>query len=180
MILDCITKRQSVRQYHNKPVLREHILECIEAARLAPSACNGQPWKFVIIDDLVVKNRLCEEAFSGIYAMNRFVSSAPVLVVVVSEKEKFMTSVAGRVRGTKFYLLDIGVACEHLVLQAAELGIGSCWIGWFNEKAVKKLLHIPRDKKVDALISLGYFQEEQLVKKIRKPQSEIASFNRYS
>ena len=179
MILDCITKRQSIRRYFNTPLAREHLLQCIEAARLAPSACNMQPWKFIIVDDVDLKNRLCQEAFGGVYAINRFAASAPVIVAVISEKEKFLTALAGRVRGTKYYLLDIGISCEHFILQAAELGIGSCWIGWFDEKKVKELLKVPHSEKVDVLISLGYYQEVQRSQKIRKPQKEIVSFNRY-
>ena len=178
MLLDLIKKRRSVRKYLDKPILRDDIVKCIEAAMLAPSACNSQPWKFIIVDNQSLKNEICEKAFSGIYSMNKFASSAPILIVVVSEKETFFSAVGGQLRGTKYYLLDIGIACEHLILQAIELGIGSCWIGWFNEKVVKKILKIPRSKKVDAIISLGYYEGKVLPKQ-RKPQEEIALFNGY-
>ena len=120
-------------------------MKCLEAARLAPSACNSQPWTFVVVDDPGLKGRLAETAFSGVFSMNGFVREAPVIIAVVSEKAKFLATVGNYVRDTRFYLIDMGIACEHLVLQAAELSIGSCWIGWFNEKAVKRILNIPFD-----------------------------------
>ena len=83
-------------------------------------------------------------------------------------------------RGTKYYLIDIGIACEHFVLQAEELGLGTCWIGWFNERAVKSLLNVPPDKKVDILITLGYYDREK-IRSVhnREPMEKIASFNSY-
>lgn len=179
MFIDLIRRRRSIREYLTTPIPREHILRCVEAARLAPSACNVQPWKFIVVDEPALKDELCRRAFGGIYSMNRFVAGAPVVVAVVSERKNFLTAMAGMIRDTRYYLLDVGIACEHMVLQAAELGIGSCWIGWFNERAVKKLLGISRDKKVDVLISLGYFQEAEPKEKIRKTPEEITSFNIY-
>ncbi len=83
-------------------------------------------------------------------------------------------------RGTKFYLIDIGIAGEHFVLQAEELGLGTCWIGWFNESAVKSVLNIPRDKRIDILIALGYYDREKLGSEHgREPMDKIASFNSY-
>jgi len=179
MLMDLIKKRRSVRSYLDKPIPKEDLAKCIEAARLAPSACNAQPWKFIIVDEPELKNRVTEKAFSGIYSMNKFAGGAPVLVVVISEKQKFASAIAGRVRGTKYYLLDVGIACEHFILQAAELGIGSCWIGWFNEKAIKKELDIPRFKKIDVVISLGYPSKGLSKERPRKPIAEISSFNTF-
>lgn len=179
MLQDLISKRRSIRNYINKPIAKDDLLKCLEAARLAPSACNAQPWKFIVVDEPQLKDKLCARAFSGVYSINKFTKNAPVLVVVVSEREKFLTAMGGYFRGMKYYLVDIGIACEHLVLQAAELGIGSCWLGWFNEKAVKAILEIPKNKKVDIIISLGYY-EKVSPEKPRKSMQEISSFNRYS
>ena len=110
--------------------------------------------------------------------MNAFAKGAPVIIAVVSERATFLANIGGRFRGTSYYLIDIGIACEHLVLQAAELGIGTCMLGWFNEKAVKETLGIPRQKKVDLLISLGYYQESQK-ERSRRPLSEISGYNKY-
>ena len=177
--LDLVRKRRSVRRYSDRPVSREDLLKCLEAARLAPSACNSQSWHFIVIDEPELKRRVAERIFSGLYGMNKFAQEAPVLVAVVSEKEKFLASFGGQVRDTSYCLVDVGIACEHLILQAQELGIGSCWIGWFDEKALKKEMGIPSGKKIDIVISLGYPAEDKIVPKVRKSLEEISSFNTY-
>lgn len=179
-LLDLLKHRKSVRDFLDKPVEREKIMMCLEAARVAPSTCNSQPWKFIIVDDRELKNKLCRTAFSGIYRMNSFCKTAPVVVVVISEKSKFLARIGGFFRGIKYYLIDIGIACEHFVLQAEELGLGTCWIGWFDERAVKSILNVPRSKKIDILIALGYYDREKLgPEHSREPIDKIASFNSY-
>ena len=153
---------------------------CLEAARLAPSACNSQPWKFIVVDDVELKDKLCQAAFNGIYRISSFCKTAPVIVAIVSEKSKFWARVGGRIRDIRYYLIDIGIAGEHFVLQAEELGLGTCWIGWFDEAAVKTLLNIPPQKRVDVLIALGYHDRENLSPGHgREPMDRIASFNSY-
>ena len=179
-LLELLKQRKSVRNFLNRPVEREKILMCLEAARVAPSACNSQPWKFIIVDDRELKNKLCKKAFGGIYSINSFFKMAPVIVVVVSEKSKFLARIGGMFRGTKYYLIDIGIAGEHFVLQAEDLGLGTCWIGWFNESAVKSLLNVPRNKKVDILIALGYYDKETVKSEHdRELLDKITSFNSY-
>ena len=178
--LDLVKHRKSVRDFLDKPVEREKIMMCLEAARLAPSASNSQPWRFIVVDDRQLKNRLCAAAFGGVYFINSFCKTAPVIVVVISEKSRFLTRIGAMFRGTQFYLIDIGIACEHLVLQAEDLGLGTCWIGWFNEGAVKAVLNIPQDKKIDILIALGYYDREKLGREhSREPMEKIASFNSF-
>lgn len=176
--LDLVARRRSARDYIDKPVDAQSIKLCLEAARLAPSACNSQPWRFIVVDDKRVKDELCAKAFSGIYKMNAFAKRAPAIIAVVSEKSKFAAMLGGQLRGTQYSLIDIGIACGHLALQAAQLGIGSCILGWFDEKAVKRLLKIPKDRKVDLLISVGYYRDTGK-RKARLPLDEISSYNRY-
>ena len=179
-LLDLIRHRRSIRGFLDRPVEREKIMMCLEAARLAPSACNSQPWKFVVVDDRSLKDKLCHAAFRGIYSINTFCRTAPVIVAIVSEKSKFFARIGGMFRGTKYYLIDIGIAGEHFVLQAEEFGLGTCWIGWFNERAVKSVLNIPQHKKIDILIALGYYDEEKKHPRHRRePLDKIASFNAY-
>ncbi len=179
-LLDLLKHRKSVRDFLDRPVEREKIMICLEAARLAPSACNSQPWKFIVVDDRQLKNKLCNAAFSSIYFINAFCKMAPVIVVVISERSKFLAQIGGMFRGTKYYLIDIGIAIEHFVLQAEDLGLGTCWIGWFNEGAVKSILNIPQHKKLDILIVLGYYNREKLGPEHgREPIDKIASFNAY-
>ena len=177
-LLELIKHRKSIRDFLDRPVEREYITMCLEAARAAPSACNSQPWRFVVVDEPSLKQKLCDVAFRGIYSINSFCKTAPVIVVVISEKSKFIARVGEMFRGTKYYLIDIGIACEHFVLQAEDLGLGTCWIGWFNEKKVKSVLNIPQHKKIDVLIALGYYDKEKLKPgHDREPLDKIASFN---
>ena len=179
-LLDLLKHRKSVREFLDRPVERDKIMMCLEAARLAPSECNSQPWRFIIVDDRQLKDRLCDAAFGGIYSMNSFCKTAPVMVVVISEKSKFIARIGEMFRGTKYYLIDIGVTCEHFVLQAEDLSLGTCWIGWFNERGVKSTLGIPQRKKIDMLIALGYYDREKLgPEHDREPMDKIASFNSY-
>lgn len=177
MLIDLVRKRQSVRKYLDKPISRKVLDKCLEAARLAPSACNVQPWRFIIIDDKKIIEKIADAAFSGVYCFNKFARKAPVLIAVLAEKDSYITGLAGRFRGVQYSLFDIGCACEHLVLQAEEEGIGSCYLGWFNESAAKKILNIPRNGKIDMMISLGYPDKNTLCKKARKSLGEIRSFN---
>ena len=179
-LLELLKQRKSVREFLDRPVEREKIMMSLEAARVAPSACNSQPWKFIVVDDRELKRKLCKTAFSGIYSINSFCKTAPVIVAVVSEKSKFLARIGGMFRGTKYYLIDIGIACEHFVLQAEDLGLGTCWIGWFNESAVKSMLNVPHSKKIDILIALGYYDKDKVRSEHgREPLDKITSFNSY-
>lgn len=176
--LELVRKRQSVRSYLPGSLPRVVIDRCLEAARLAPSACNSQPWQFIVVDEPQLRKKLAEKAFAGIYAINAFAKEAPVLVAVIREKSGYFAALGGLCRGLPFGLVDIGIACQHFVLQAQEDGIGTCWLGWFDEMAVKKTLGISRDKKVDILISMGYPAEDTTREKVRKPLGEMSAFNK--
>jgi len=179
-LLDLIRQRRSIRNYTNKTVEKEKLLTCLEAARLAPSACNSQPWKFIVVDDKDLKDELCNTAFKGLYKISAFAGTAPVIIAIVSEKSKFWARVGGKIRNIGYYLIDIGIAGEHFILQAQELGLGTCWIGWFDERAVKKILKVPREKKVDVLISLGYPEKmNPPATQEREPIEDISSYNSY-
>lgn len=175
--LKLVNKRYSLRKYADMPVPREVIERGLEAARLAPSACNSQPWHFIVVDQEPLRTQLAAAAFSGVYAMNAFAKAAPALIVAVRQPSRASAAIGGAVRGIQYGLIDVAIACEHLVLQAADDGVGSCWLGWFNEKAVKKLLGIPRANRVDTIISLGYPAEETERKKLRKEIDTIRTFN---
>jgi hypothetical protein len=128
--LDLANKRYSVRNYKNTPVPQEKIDRCIEAARLAPSACNSQPWKFIVVDDLKFIKELAEAAFEGILDFNHFAFKAPVLVLIVSERQKMFAS-------------------------------------------------IPKLKRVELIISVGFSADEKIPRKKRKSIHEILSYNKY-
>jgi len=171
-----VQQRYSCRQYINKPIPRESLERCLEAARLAPSACNSQPWYFIVVDSPQLKAELSQKAFSGLYQMNAFAKEAGAILVVVRDRSKIFARIGGELRGTEYRLLDIGIACEHFILQAAEEGLGTCWIGWFNEREVKKVLNIPWYKKIDVVISVGYPTENNSSEKKRKALTEMSEF----
>ena len=154
--IDLVKKRKSVRRYSDKPVSRAIIDQCLEAARLAPSACNSQPWSFIVVDNPDVKNDIVQQSMSGIYKMNTFVSEAPVIIAAITERSRYVARLGGLIRNVKYNLIDIGIACDHFTLQAEELGVGTCWLGWFHEKKVKKILDLPNSTHIDILISMGY------------------------
>ncbi len=172
---ELIKIRQSDRKYETRPVDKELVMKCIEAARLAPSACNSQPWKFVVVDDPVLLNEMADAA-QGM-GMNKFSHEAPVIVAVVLEKMNLSASIGSVIKDKEYSLLDVGIAVEHFCLQAADLGLGTCIMGWFNEKKVRKMLGIGR-KRVPLLLTLGYPASETR-NKIRKPVEEMCSWNKY-
>lgn len=175
--LEIIQSRRSIRKYQNRPVEREKILQCIEAARLAPSAENVQPWRFVVFDDPALIKQLSGQAFSGIYSPTRFAAKAPVIILILAKLDFLANRIGKQIQGIHFYLLDIGIAGEHFVLQAQELGLGTCWIGWFNIRKLRKFLKIPLTYKIVSLISLGYPESYQLKPKKRLQLENIVWFN---
>jgi nitroreductase len=177
--LDLANKRYSVRNYKTAPVPQEKVVRCVEAARLAPSACNSQPWKFVIVDEPKLVNEMAKAAFEGLLDFNNFAFKAPVLVLIVSQRESLSAKFGSIVKKKNFSLMDIGIAAEHFCLQAAQEGLGTCIIGWFNEKKVKKMLSIPRIKRVELVITVGFSADEKIPLKKRKSMDEILSCNKY-
>jgi len=173
---ELVNKRQSTRKYKNSTIPPELITSCLEAARLAPSACNAQPWKFIIVDDAALKSQVGQTAAS--MGMNKFCLDAPCIVVVVLEKPNVLSAVGSVLKDKEYALMDIGIAAEHFCLQAEDLGLGTCMIGWFDEKKVQKLLGIPKNKRVPLLITVGYADDPPR-KKQRKAETEISSKNRY-
>lgn len=176
--LSLVKERQSDRRYHDKPVEKEKLMRCLEAARLAPSACNSQPWTFIVIDDPSLKNAVAKETSGGVLPLNHFTAQAPVLIAIVLEKPNISCGVGELVKDKKFTLMDIGIAASHFCLQAAAEGLGSCMLGWFNEKRVRELLSIPKSKRPILLITLGYPAGKKR-KKIRKKPEEVFRYNSY-
>lgn len=169
-------KRQSDRKYSSKKVEEEKILSCLEAGRLSPSACNSQPWSFVVIDQEPVLQQAQKRIAT--MGMNRFVKQVPVLIAIVLEKPNFTASIGSVIKDKEYPLLDIGIASNNICMQATELGLGSCILGWFDEKGLKQLLDVPESKRIPLIIALGY-PTTVTRKKIRKPMKEIIYFNSY-
>jgi len=153
---ELILERRSVRRYEQKPLDRQMLEILAEAVRLAPSACNQQPWCLVFVDDPELRQKVAEATCSRVVSFNRFAVGAPVLAVLCREKPRVLNRVAGVLKGIDWTLLDIGIAAEHLCLQAAELGLGTCMLGWFSEGRIKKLLGIPRGTGIGLVITIGW------------------------
>lgn len=176
-ILPVFQKRRSCRNYKDTLVSREVLDECFHAVRLAPSACNLQPFRFIVIDEPNLRKEVSERIFSGPFKMNDFAKKAPVLVVAIRKRNKLFAQVGAWFRKTEYNLIDLSIAVEHFVLQAEQLGLSTCWIGWFNEKELRKILKIEKDEKIDVVISAGYFLDENYPEIKRKPIEEIVTYN---
>jgi len=179
-VLDILVQRQSVRGYSDRAVEAEKLTRCLEAARMAPSACNAQPWKFVVVDDPQLKDRIAGFTTSGpLVPMNHFTRQAPLLVVIVRENPNLTSKIGTLLKDKPYTLMDIGIVALQFCLQATAEGLGTCILGWFNEKKVKELLHIPKNKRAELIITLGYPSSQTLRPKVRKEMNEICCYNQY-
>ena len=172
-----IFQRRSIRRYLPRPVEREKVLTCLRAAQAAPSSQNSQPWRFMVIDDPDLKRRFSEAAFSGIYTATRFAEAAPVFILILARIDFVAGRLGRQIQGVPYNLLDIGIAGEHVVLQAEELGLRTCWIGWFDVRKTRRFFKIPRKYKIVAMLSLGYSDKRPPRDPSRKALEEIAWFN---
>ena len=172
---DLAKNRQSDRKYKNIAVEKEKLIQCLETARLSPSANNSQPWKFVVVDDWEKKEQIAECTIG--LGMNKFTHQCPVLVAVVLERQNFMSTVGSMIKNKNYSLFDIGIAVNQFCLQAADLGLGTCIIGWFDEKKIKKILGVKR-RRIPLLISVGY-PDAPTREKVRKPLDVMSSWNHY-
>ncbi|MDR1718138.1 MAG: nitroreductase family protein [Prevotella sp.] len=174
-----VKQRQSTRAYDTtRTVDREIIARILEAARLAPSACNAQPWHFIVVDEPELKNKVADAASARLLGMNHFTKQAPVHIIVVEEKVNISSGIGGIVKDKHFAFLDIGIAASHICLAAEAEGLGSCILGWFTESKMKKLLNIPDNRRVVLDIVIGY-PAQPLREKRRKPVEEVISYNTY-
>ncbi|HJO92258.1 MAG TPA: nitroreductase family protein [Victivallales bacterium] len=153
--INLVNKRYSCRNYLDKGISDNIIEDCLEATRLAPSACNKQPWKFLVVRDSLLKKNICDRGLLPGLPMP-WLKKAPVIIVMCAETSLITHKIAPLLSKVQYYPIDIGIAGEHLVLAAQSYNLGTCWIGWFNEKQVKKILSIPKRVKVLSLLSIGY------------------------
>ncbi len=177
--LQLVKSRRSIRKYQEREVERDKLLKCIEAARLAPSAENVQPWRFIVIDDRDKIAAFSKKAFNGIYFPMRFAAKAPIIIVMLAKLDILANRIGKQIQDIHYYFIDCGIAGEHLVLQAHELGLGTCWIGWFNARQVRNFLNIPKSYKIVSLISMGYPEIEKDDVAKRLSIDEILWFNKF-
>jgi len=174
---ELVKSRRSIRKYLDKKVSRDNIEKCIEAARLAPSADNVQPWRFIVIDKPELIKKFARQAFSGIYFPMKFVGTAPVVIVMLAKLDLIANRIGKQIQGIHYYFIDMGIAGEHFVLQAHELGLATCWIGWFHPNKVRKFFEVPKSYKIVSLLSLGYPAEEKSEVTNRLSLEQISWYN---
>lgn len=173
--LDLVRHRTSCRAYEDRLVEREY-LECmLEAARLAPSACNKQPWRFAVVQDKTLRLRLVEEAFITGIPM-RWACDASAMIALGMQKSTITHRIAPKISGVDYPLLDLGIAGEHLVLQAEELGLGTCWIGWIKPKVVRRLVQWPSSIEPVALITVGWPDLSRRTERPRLTGEQLATW----
>lgn len=174
--LNLIRTRQSVRKYSTETVSRESLDRCIEAARLAPSANNGQPWSLVAIEEPETRSRLAKAARFGLLAQNPFAAEAPVIVAVIETPGHRPTSAGGRLLRQNFPLMDIGMAVQNFCLQATAEGLGTCIIGLFVAREVRKALKIPPGHRIRLLITMGTPVDSTVRMKKRHPKDQMCRY----
>ncbi len=153
--IELVKHRTSCRSYKPGPVPKAHLERMLEAARLAPSACNRQPWRFAVVQDEATRMRLVDEAFLSGIPM-RWAADAGAIIALGMEKAMVTHRIAPKISGIDYPLIDLGIAGEHLVLQAEELGLGTCWIGWIKPKAVRRIVGWPRGIEPVGLVTVGW------------------------
>jgi nitroreductase len=165
-VIEAIRTRKSVREFLDKPVEREKLLEVLEAGRLAPSASNRQEWRYVVVTDKRMREKLAEAASN-----QSFVGQAPVVIVCCAETDQHRMSC-----GELSYPIDCAISMDHMTLRATELGLGTCWIGAVSAPKVRKLLGIPDALPLIDLLPLGYPADPAPVRKSRKSLDEIVHY----
>ncbi len=172
-VLDAIRTRRSVRSYSTKAIPAEVMARMRQALRLAPSACNFQPWHFILVTD----SELRQQVSQG----RAWMADAPVTVVACGLPEKAYKKMGGYGNSVD---VDVTIALDHLTLAAVAEGLGTCWIGAFDEKKAKALLRVPDEVKIVAMTPLGYPSKADLNYPVeehrRKPEAEIFSTDYYS
>ena len=166
--LELVARRHSVRTFSPKPVEREKILKVLEAARLAPSAVNYQPWHFIVATDDALRAELCG-AYRG-----EWLQAASVLIVACGDHQKSWK----RRDGKDHCDVDVAIAVDHLILAAAELGLGTCWVCAFDAQRVREVLDLPEHLEPIVLIPLGYPGEGPVPQKKRQALEEMVTWNR--
>ena len=159
-VMEAIKARRSIRKYKPEPISREDLLRLLEAARLAPSGGNRQPWRFIVVIDPERRKSLASVS-------QGFVADAYAVIVALGDPKV-----------SRWFKQDPMIALEHVALEATELGLGTCWIGAFNEAEVKRVLKVPEELSVIALMSIGV-PAEQPPARPRRPIEEIAFIEEY-
>ncbi len=169
-VYEAIRTRQSIRRYKPDPVPDDVLSKVLDAMRLAPSAGNLQPWRFIVVKDAAVREQLAKAT-----DRQEWIAHAPVIIAACGWEERAYSKMGGYWNALP---VDVSIAFDHLTLAAAAEGLGTCWIGSFIEDGVRRVLAIPQEVRVIALTPLGY-PDEPLVPKTRKELTEIVCYERW-
>lgn len=160
-MIEQIKIRRSIRRYLDKPVEDDKIIQLLESARLAPSGDNTQPWHFIVVKSELIRHKLIEVSNN-----QKWMLTAPVLVVCVGDiRSRIIDNVEISLNENspqqelKLIIRDTSIAIEHIVLEANNLGLGTCWVAWFTQEEIRPILNIPADKYVVCILTLGYANE---------------------
>lgn len=174
-VLEAIRRRRSVRAYSSQPIPGEVMERMRQALRSAPSACNYQPWRFILVSDEELRRDIAKAANGQLW-----MAAAPITVVACGLPERAYKKMGGYGNSAD---IDVAIALDHLTLAAVADGLGTCWIGAFAEPQIKRLLGVPRPVKVVAMTPLGYPASADLNRPIeetkRKPAADVFSTDRY-
>ena len=168
-VFEAIKTRKSVRAFQDKPVPEDALQQILEAARLAPSASNRQEWRFVVVRDAETRKQLIDVARG-----QQFVGEAPVVLACCAETDEHVMAC-----GHLCYPIDVAIAIDHITLCATALGLGTCWIGAFDEAKARAVLGIPDDIRVVELLPLGYPRDPSAVEKKRLPLAQLVKYERW-
>ena len=180
-MIDAILKRRSVREYLDEPVSDEDILQLLEAARLAPSGNNKQPWHFIVVRSLETRQALAHADHDQTWMLSApvfFVCLADATTRIQSERDLYIDEQTSRFE-VKQVIRDTAIAIDHILLQAAELGLGTCWTGFYRQADVRPILNIPADKFVVGILTVGH-PAAQPTSRPRKSLEEITHWERWS
>ncbi len=171
-VIEAIGKRRSIRNYSDDPIERKTVLELLDAARSAPSGNNSQPWRFLVIENPAMRKTLARVCHD-----QPWMATAPVHIVVgadlearASANERFDEDTPGM--DAKRAIRDTAIAVDHLMLRAVELGLGTCWIGWYTQDEIRPLLGVPESIFVLGVIIVGWAAENPKPRP-RRPLSEL-------
>jgi nitroreductase len=173
--LELVKKRESCRDFDPaRPVEREKLERCAEAAWLAPSACNSQPWRYLIVTNPELAEKL--KPMMQDLGMNKFVDKCPAFVVVLEEPTRLKVSVSQRFKDQDFAPIDLGLSASQFCYEATEQGLSTCIIGWHNESKIKALFDIGKNSRVRLVLCVGYAATDKLREKKRKPIGDVIKY----
>ena len=173
--LTLVSKRESCRDFSDRPVERENLLSILEAARLAPSACNSQPWSYVVSDKPEISELVAQSTQK--MGMNKFTSGCPVFITVINRGGNASSKAGEKVLKKDFSTIDVGISVAHLCLAAQDAGLSTCILGWFSADKLRRALALSLTDRVELVIAVGYAREDILPRpKKRRKIDEIVRF----